>query len=396
MKLRQVLINLMGNAIKFTASGMVSVKVKCNEKKEASHSLDSRANTINTNAASSQVDTTILSFEVQDTGVGIAEEEIDNLFQPFVQTKSGQRVQQGTGLGLTISRKFVRLMGGDITVISQTVGAKHSRPNISVFYQRHAANASPNPQSPIPNSTSGTTFKFHIPVRIGDAIASDNQSQSRYVIALAPNQPQYRILVVDDREYNRQLLIKLLKPLGFDVQEAINGQQALDMWDSYSPHLIWMDMRMPIMDGYEATKQIKSTTKGQATAVIALTASVWEEEKAVILSAGCDDFVRKPFQKDVIFEIMAKHLGVGYLYQEKALPSRPTDGTGESLNFHGLFAAMSKPWIVKLHDAALDADSKLVYKILKDVPESYAFERETLRNWVKQFEFEKILDLTEQ
>jgi CheY-like chemotaxis protein len=105
------------------------------------------------------------------------------------------------------------------------------------------------------------------------------------VVALAPNQPQYRILVVDDRDYNRQLLVKLLEPLGFEVQEATNGTEAIEIWDSYSPHLIWMDIRMPVMDGYEATKRIKSTTKGQATAVIALTASVWEEEKAVILSA---------------------------------------------------------------------------------------------------------------
>jgi CheY-like chemotaxis protein len=111
---------------------------------------------------------------------------------------------------------------------------------------------------------------------LADGSALQNQPYNRRVVALAPNQPQYRILVVDDRDYNRQLLVKLLKPVGFEVQEASNGIEALEIWDSYSPHLIWMDMRMPVMDGYEATKRIKGTIKGQATAVIAITASVWQ------------------------------------------------------------------------------------------------------------------------
>jgi len=139
--------------------------------------------------------------------------------------------------------------------------------------------------------TKGTIFKFDIQVGKSNKSEIQNQLYSRLVVALAPNQPQYRILVVDDKDYNRQLLVKLLKPVGFEVQEASNGIEAIAIWDSYSPHLIWMDMRMPVMDGYEATKRIKSTIKGQATAVMAITASVWEEEKAVILSAGCDDFV---------------------------------------------------------------------------------------------------------
>jgi CheY-like chemotaxis protein len=207
------------------------------------------------------------------------------------------------------------------------------------------------------DNTTGTTFKFDIPVGMADASEIENQPHSRRVVTLAPNQPQYRILVVDDRDYNRQLLIKLLKPLGFEVQEATNGTEAIEIWDSYSPHLIWMDMRMPVMDGYEATKRIKSTTKGQATAVIALTASVWEEEKAVILSAGCDDFVRKPFHKETIFDMMAKHLGVRYIYQEQESPSRPAHVTGEPLNLADLLAAMPHKWVVKLHESALDADA---------------------------------------
>ncbi|MEG5064417.1 AAA family ATPase [Microcoleus sp. B3-A4] len=369
VKLRQVLINFISNAVKFTSSGGVSLEVKHKQVK-----AQSAAGAKTTNNPQS----TTITFEVKDTGVGIAAEELESLFKPFVQTESGQKVQQGTGLGLTISRQFVRLMGGEITVISHGKAFTPGMP-LKEFFE----------------DTTGTTFKFDIPVGIADASAFQNQPHSRRVVALAPNQPQYRILVVDDRDYNRQLLVKLLKPVGFEVEEATNGIEALEIWDSYSPHLIWMDMRMPVMDGYEATKRIKGTIKGQATAVIAITASVWEEEKAVILSAGCDDFVRKPFHTEAIFDIMAKHLGVGYIYQEEELPSPPSNVTGEPLNFTDLLAAMSKEWIVKLYEAAIDADSELVFQLLEEIPESQAFELQTLRNLVNKFQFEKILDLTE-
>ncbi|WP_445240226.1 ATP-binding response regulator [Microcoleus vaginatus] len=214
VKLRQVLINFISNAVKFTSSGSVSLEVKNKQVK-----AQSEAGTKTTNNPQS----TTITFEVKDTGVGIAAEELENLFKPFVQTASGQKVQQGTGLGLTISRQFVRLMGGEITVISH---GKAFTPGM--------------PLKEFLEDTTGTTFKFDIPVGIADASAIQNQPHSRRVVALAPNQPQYRILVVDDRDYNRQLLVKLLKPVGFEVEEASNGIEALEIWDSYSPHLIWM------------------------------------------------------------------------------------------------------------------------------------------------------------
>jgi CheY-like chemotaxis protein len=364
VKLRQVLINLINNAIKFTDFGSVSVKVGLNKQIEQ----DQREITI--------------TFEVTDTGIGIAAEELENLFQPFVQTASGQQIQQGTGLGLTISREFVRLMGGEMTVMSR---GKIFTPGTSL----------PVCDNTLKNVSSGTTFKFDILVGIAEIEAIENQSHSNFVIALAANQPQYRILVVDDQEYNRQLLVKLLQPVGFDVQEANNGEEAIKIWHEYSPHLIWMDMRMPVMDGYEATKRIKSTTKGQETVIIAVTASAWEEEKAVILSAGCDDFVRKPFYKETIFEMMAKYLGVRYLYQEKEVTSQPNNLIRESLSLTELLAAMPQSWIVNLHEAALDADAELVSQILESVPESHTLLRQTCQDWVKRFQFEKILDLTE-
>ncbi|MGL6140159.1 MAG: ATP-binding protein, partial [Planktothrix sp.] len=258
VKLRQILLNLLSNAIKFTETGGVVLRVNSVfHKNTENYTLD---------------------FNINDTGVGIAPAELSQLFEAFSQTKSGQEAQEGTGLGLAISQQFVRLMGADITVTSEL--------------------------------GEGTTFQFSIQVKAGQANINHQNISEKRVISLAPNQPIYKILAVDDKPINCQLLMKLLIPLGFDVQQASNGQEAIKIWESWQPHLIFMDMRMPIMDGYEATKYIKSTTKGNATAIIALTASVLEEEKAIVLSAGCDDFMRKPFKESSIFNMLNKYLGV--------------------------------------------------------------------------------------
>ncbi len=110
--------------------------------------------------------------------------------------------------------------------------------------------------------------------------------------------------------------MKIFRPIGFEVREAADGVEALAIWEEWEPHLIWMDMRMPVMDGYETTRRIKATTRGMATIVIALTASALEEDKAVILSEGCDDYMRKPFHEEDLLDMIAKHLGVRYVYEE--------------------------------------------------------------------------------
>jgi signal transduction histidine kinase/CheY-like chemotaxis protein len=376
LKLRQVLINLLNNAIKFTPQGTVSVKVQLKTEVDIlpTMSLDSQCQII---------------FEVSDTGLGIAPNELEQLFKPFVQTSSSQQVQEGTGLGLTISRQFVNLMGGEITVIS---AGKSFTPDIEKLAMAFQDKFN-NERTALPNSS--TTFIFDIIPKIVDSIEVDNKSQLTRIIGLAPNQPQYRMLVVDDHEYSRQLLLKILGRLGFELREAINGQEAIEIWSVWEPHLIWMDMRMPVLDGYEATKRIKSTTKGQATAIIAITASVLEEQKAVVLSSGCDNFVRKPFQEKVIFEIMAKHLGISYLYEEKISPSQVLSLPIEPFNLSEFMTAMSKEWVMQLHTAALDADSELVNQMIDEISDIDASAIQILRNWVNNFEFEKILDLTE-
>ncbi|MBD2694685.1 AAA family ATPase [Anabaena catenula] len=262
VKLRQVLINLLGNAVKFTDNGLVKLRVELGNQTESSQ---------------------VIIFEIEDTGCGISSTDIESLFQPFVQTSSGKQAQEGTGLGLAISRQFVRLMGGDINCRS-TLGK-------------------------------GSIFRFDISVQITQP--PTEIVNKKQVVKLAANQPNFRILIVDDRPETRELLTQLLESVGFETGIATNGQEAITMWQQWQPHLIWMDMRMPLMDGYTATKKIQAmqqTKSDQKTVIIALTASAFEEQRTEILAAGCNDFVRKPFSADVIFEKIAQYLGVQYVY----------------------------------------------------------------------------------
>jgi CheY-like chemotaxis protein len=303
---------------------------------------------------------------VEDTGAGIAPEELDSLFEAFVQTTTGKQAQEGTGLGLPITRKFVQLMGGDI-IVESFVGK-------------------------------GTIFKFDISVGLVDATSIETKQPTRRVIALEPNQPRYRILIVDDKPINRQLLIKLLNPLGFELKQATNGKEATEIWDNWEPHLIWMDLRMPVMDGIEATKQIKSTTKGQATAVIAITASALEEERAVALSAGCNDFLRKPFREDDIFSLMNKHIGVRYVYEE------PTAHTALTLSKSDIqdvlnpeaFAAVPTQLLASLEHAASLALMTEIERYIEEMRRYNATVADALATFAFDFEYNKIVSLIQE
>jgi signal transduction histidine kinase/CheY-like chemotaxis protein len=344
VKLRQILINLLNNAIKFTQEGGVCLKVKrqkSNDKTEAN------------------VSKLKLIFEVEDTGDGICPDELESIFEAFVQTQTGKQAQEGTGLGLPIARKFVQLMDGEITVSSE-VGR-------------------------------GTIFKFDISISAADTANIETKLATRQIIALEPNQPRYRILIVDDKWSNRHLLIKLLSPLGFELKEASNGKEAIEVWDTWEPHLIWMDMRMPILDGYEATKQIKATTKGQATAIIALTASTLEEDRAIVLSAGCDDFVRKPFRETDILDAMNKHIGVRYIYDEPANELHPTQIEFDALT-PATLNALPASWIAELHQAVAAADSELTFSLIEQLEPKDTTLAKVLSKLVNDFEFDRIED----
>lgn len=378
-KLRQVLLNLLGNALKFTQLGSVRLQVKVAKNGLEKNNSDASILTDNIASAHYKLNCQFsdqlwkIIFEVEDTGPGISPEEISTLFKPFVQTETGRKSMQGTGLGLSISKQFIKLMGGDIVVNSQL--------------------------------GKGTNFTFDILVKLASEKPDPNPSTSRRAIALKPNQPNYRILIVEDIKENRQLLVKLLSPLGFEVKEAENGQEAVDLWKSWKPHLIWMDMQMPVMNGYEATRQIKQLLTEQSelisspappnTVIIALTATAFEEEKTLILEAGCDDFLPKPFRSEVLLEKICKYLEVEYIYEEE-LPSNLTSSQSQNhqLTVDNL-SVMPIEWIKKLHTASLIVDDGEAVQLIQEIPDQAVELANTLTNLVENFRMDLIFEVTE-
>ncbi|MFB2897274.1 response regulator [Aerosakkonemataceae cyanobacterium BLCC-F50] len=373
-KLRSSLINLLSNAIKFTQSGSITLRVNLIGENDSNLHQSCR-----------------LEFEIEDTGVGIAPEEIESLFNAFMQTESGRKSAEGTGLGLTITRKFVQLLGGKINV-SSVLGK-------------------------------GTTFKFDIKVSLANAAEIMPQTRQR-VIGLEKEQTPCRILVVDDNRENRLLLVKLLQPIGFEVQEAENGQQAINLWSNWQPHLIWMDTRMPVMDGLQATKAIRNLEKQRIktetqlemgdrqfsmfdtlfcvphTIIIALTASAFEERKEEFLAIGCDDFVRKPFQEEVIFAKISKYLGVLYIYEDLPQINNVFYRKRYSVNqrsdsfFLPLLAKVPQNWIVQLHQAANELNEELIFQLIEQLPVESATLADALRDLLNDFRLDIIVRIT--
>jgi CheY-like chemotaxis protein len=214
------------------------------------------------------------------------------------------------------------------------------------------------------------------------------------VLGLEPDQPIYRLLVAEDKETNRQLLVKLLEPLGFEVKQAVNGQEAIEVWERWEPHLIWMDMRMPVMDGHEATRRIKATIKGQATVIIALTATAFEEDRERVLLEGCDDFVRKPFHEDEIFDMLAKHLGVRFLYDEE--PAQPAVAQPAEAQDLLTLAALPAGWMADLQKATIRADLNLILTLIDQIRGGNPALADALADLADNFEYKKILTLIEQ
>jgi PAS domain S-box-containing protein len=276
-KLRQILVNLLSNAIKFTEEGRVTLRVALKEGGDT--------------VPEAKASLAHLKFEIEDTGIGIAQEDMQRIFEPFVQVNPGRAAREGTGLGLTLSRMFIELLGGEMTVRSQ-VGR-------------------------------GSIFAFDIPVKLAEGAIIRTQEGDRRMLGLMPGQPSYRLLVVDDSIENRFVLRRLLEQGGFIVLEASGGQETVDLYESGRPDLIWMDLRMPGMDGYEAAQRIREAERGRGdeegkevhTPIIALTAGVMENQSIAPLSGVFDDWVYKPFREAEIFGMLEKHLGVQFVYQ---------------------------------------------------------------------------------
>jgi signal transduction histidine kinase/ligand-binding sensor domain-containing protein/CheY-like chemotaxis protein len=282
-KLRQILINLIGNAIKFTAQGGVSISIASTELSPGEMIMGRFRREIR------------LSFEIRDTGRGIHADEIGKLFERYSQTESGRRSSEGTGLGLPIAKSFVQLMGGEVEVES-------------VFGE-------------------GTTFRFSIkcaevaPVKasaIHHGTTLDEKTAQRINGFTSPHK-EVRILIAEDQPTNRLLLKRILGKAGFVLAEVENGQEAIEKWSQWKPHLILMDEDMPVKKGSEATREIKNlATPDNDTVIVSLTAYALEQARTSAIEAGCSDFVAKPFRSHELFSVISKHLGIDYTFNDAA------------------------------------------------------------------------------
>lgn len=351
-KLRQILINLLGNAVKFTEIGGITLSVT---KKEPN--------------TKSQSGGPFLHFEVVDTGVGFSQEDQEKIFEAFFQCNDARSDQKGTGLGLAISRNFVELFGGRLEVNSE-VGK-------------------------------GTRFTLDMPVEIANGAGMDSPRREYSVAGLAPGQPVFRLLVAEDNENNRYLLVKLLRDAGFEVKEAVNGREAIGIWEKWRPHLIWMDIRMPVMDGYEAIAAIKSQINDSGsdddTIIVALTANAFKEDRLKVIEHGGDDFVRKPFKEAEIFEMIRKHLGVSYVY-EKLENESAFEGFNTKLT-DGLLASaiqeLPQNLIARLNEATELSDAELIDSVIDDIRPKNDQVADALAGLAGKYAYDKILLLVQ-
>jgi len=354
VRLRQTLINLLNNALKFTKEGGVAVRTGIVD------SEDHKSGTLK------------LKFEIEDTGPGIASEETDKLFEAFVQTETGMKAQEGSGLGLPISKKFVQLMGGDITVRSEP--------------------------------GRGTTFTFDIQAGIADAPEITAMQSGRRAVALEPGQPRYRILIADDKSDNRKLLVKLLNPFGFELRETVNGREAVEIWSQWQPSMILMDIRMPVMNGYEAAKIIRNEElkiknekpEIRHTVIIAVSANAYEEERDIAISEGCDDFLRKPFRETAIFDMMTSHSDIRFVYEKERSESETQRAERKKALTPEALAVLPDDVIAKFRRAALIADLEEAMRLCERIRSENEPLADALAELVKTFRFDTLQKLLEK
>jgi len=351
--------------VKFTEEGEIQLSVISNQLSVTSEQLSGISGPSSEEAAQLITDHWLL-FTVKDTGIGIAPDEVDTIFETFGRTQSSQTSKEGAGLGLAISRQFIQLMGGDIRVESE-VGK-------------------------------GSVFTFEIQAEAAEMVEGSLEQPARRVIGLEPNQATYRILIAEDKAESRRLLSQLLQSVGFEVRGAANGQEALEVFEQWQPHLIWMDMRMPVMDGYTTTREIRNPkSEIRNIPIIALTASAFEKDRTEILAAGCTDFVRKPFKEDDIFDMLAKYLGVRYVYEESRKPKAESRKSQvEEVVTPESLAALPADLLTDLEQAARRSNMQQISEILTKLRTHDTAVADALARLADEFQYEAMLALLRQ
>lgn len=335
-KLRQIIINLMGNAIKFTPQGNITLQASMNR------------------------DNGTLVIEVKDTGIGITEDKQEKIFDAF--TQSGQTVHdsEGTGLGLTISRKFAHLLDGDISVVS--------------------------------HPGKGSKFTLNIKVQIPQNLTLQDEKLHKQIIGLVPTMEPPHVLVIDDIPTNREVLIKQLQFIGFVPSGASGGMEALKMLESWQPDLILLDRVMPGIDGIEVAKRIKANPDLKHIPIIFVSASTMDNERREAFAAGADGFISKPINYPELFNVIQEYLDIEYQYAEDLnLEHRhtPTRLKGEDLE------GLSEEWLEQFTKAVRLGDTHEMLSMVKTLPDKQTKIKEKITDCIHDFEYKaliKILD----
>ncbi len=339
-KLRQIVINLLGNAVKFTNQGSITLRAR----------------------GRLRDDRTWLELEVEDSGPGIAGEERERVFGAFEQSEAGRKNQGGTGLGLAISREYARMMGGDLVVASEP--------------------------------GQGACFRLTLPVTETTRLpAVLPEGSPRRIARLRSGRPPCRVLVVDDRDTNREILVKMLAPLGFVMIEAPDGQAALEAFLAHEPRLVLMDVVMPVMDGREATRRIRALPQGREVPIIAVSASVFDDQFQEVMDAGVDDFIRKPLRQEELFETIARFLPEEFQYIDEELSPPAAEravGAGEEPadSMELIPAAMR----AELLEAARRLDRARIMTVIAPLEEGAPAVVGRIRTWAEGYRFDLIED----
>jgi CheY-like chemotaxis protein len=338
-KLKQIILNLVGNAVKYTREGEIILRIKSTDAKN---------------------DKCKLRFEVEDTGPGISAENKEKIFHPFIQLNQSTSPLGGVGLGLAICSQYVSALGGTIKV-------------------EDGRNAM------------GSVFLVEIDVKTIQKEPGIIQSNLSTPIGVKDRENKYKLLSAEDNPDNRRLLKSILEPFQFEIREAVNGLEALNYFEEWKPDLIWMDVRMPIMDGLQATKKIKETEQGKRTKIVVLTAHALEEERLEIIQSGCDEFIRKPYNEAEIYNALSKHLNIEFIYSKDSNNEKRSGERVIKEELHRLpkdllleFAKAIESLDYKECELISDQIGKINYKLSLG-----------LKDMIKNMRFEELLNLIE-
>jgi len=330
----------LGNAIKYTQKGGVVLRVRVGE-------ITGQI------VAAGDMERCRLCFEVEDSGVGIPEEDLGKIFSPFEQGSGGVRAG-GTGLGLAISSQLVRLMGGRIEVISK--------------------------------AGEGSCFSFQVEVRRGESTTSREKEDSRPVVGLELGTEPVSILVVDDNDENRILFRKILEMAGFTVVEAANGREALERFEQHSPQAVLMDIQMPVMNGLEATRRLRATDQGRGVPIIAITGNTFADDQKEGLAIGMSAYLCKPFRTEELLRVLGRCLDLRPVYEEPAISSPPSPAAVTPQ----MLAAFPGELLVGLRRAVEEGDTACLRELIDGMREKDAAVAQGLQALADRYDYQKL------